>query len=636
MNVATTAKFLEFSAGWSRPVRDPEHDWYRYVPKDLYQNILFRERLIKACEENPELAEEVWCACKRDILFWINAFCFLKEPRDGTGTKFKTFPWITWPAQDWAFTEMQDSLGVENVIAPKSRAVGFTWMVLALFLHAFIFEAESEFGIASENEAKVDKKGKQNTLFAKLDFMLKYQPRFIIAPHDYERKTLLLRHTSNGSLITGYPSTADLNRGGRDRAFLNDELAAFPAGADHSAMNSLRAVTNSQFIVSTYGERDSCAFNTIAEDQKFPGKRIRMTWRDCPPQAAGLYTSHEGKLEIVDKSYPWPKDGEGNIVYPFELDGRYRSPYYDLKTGGLTPQARAREYDVDRKGAGSHALNRQKIEQLAKEQPLSPKFVGVFGFDPDDQTPRFEVQDNGHLSLWCELEDGLPPQQDWYAAGIDIAAGVGGSNSVISVFSRSSGEQVAEYVNNWIDPIKFCNLSVALCKFFRGNDEEGAFMVPECNGSVGKMFMGELDRIGYGNIYQRDVRDEITKRQTKKIGWHNSEGIGTILNELLRAAGFNEATIRSGMVFREMGEYVFRDGKIVHGGAIGSPDESESGDTHGDAAGAAAMAWLGCKAMPVYKSGEPEAGPPFGSIAWFREQEIASKRSKGIFAGGLQ
>lgn len=520
---------------------------------------------------------------------------------------------------------MKASLGVENVFAPKSRAVGFTWMVLALFLHAFIFEAESEFGMASENEAKVDKKGKQNTLFAKLDFLLKYQPRCIINPTDYDRGPLRLCNLRNDSVITGYPSTSELNRGGRDRAFLCDEAAAFPIGADYSALNSLRAVTDSIFMVSTYGERDGCAFNNTAENEQWRGKRIFMTWKDCPPQAAGMYRSRDGVLEIVDQNYPWPRLADGTIDYPFILDGKERSPYYDEKTAGLTPQAVAREYDVDRKASSQRPLPREQIERLAKETPQKPRYVGVMGYDQDDQTPHFEVREGGMLSIWCELLDGAPSREDVFSMGVDTAAGFGGSNSVLSVWNRYNGEQVAEWVWNWTDPIKFANIAKAVGLFFKGA-EEAAYMVPEVNGTVGTQFMGELERIGYPNLHRRETYDEITKRRTRKTGWHNSAGIGTILGQLLSAANSGSAKVRSSLVFKEMLEYVFVNGQIKHGGVAGSPDESESDDTHGDAAGAAAMAWLGCKAMPASKAPAEAEGPPVGSIAWYREQNSHANR----------
>ena len=68
-------------------------------------------------------------------------------------------------------------------------------------------------------------------------------------------------------------------------------------------------------------------------------------------------------------------------------------------------------------------------------------------YDPTDGWKEVE------RGLW--ILDGHPTVSKTYALGGDVAAGVGKDNSVVEVVCLETGEQVAEYVNNSIDPEQF-------------------------------------------------------------------------------------------------------------------------------------------------------------------------------------
>ena len=98
-----SSDFLYYSDAWKRPSRSPENDWYRFVPKERAANLAFRRSLLDAVREDPAFADELWMACKRDLLFFVNAFLYIKEPR---GKQTRVMPWITWPCQDFFLTEL--------------------------------------------------------------------------------------------------------------------------------------------------------------------------------------------------------------------------------------------------------------------------------------------------------------------------------------------------------------------------------------------------------------------------------------------------------------------------------------------------------------------------------------------------
>ena len=113
---------------------------YNQVPKNLKDNLKYRRELL-AWADTPARRRSLWTACKQDILFFINAFCWLYEPRTSRlrGTTSNVIPFITYGYQDDAFLEMHEALGYRDVGVEKSRDLGATWMFLTLCFHGWLF-----------------------------------------------------------------------------------------------------------------------------------------------------------------------------------------------------------------------------------------------------------------------------------------------------------------------------------------------------------------------------------------------------------------------------------------------------------------------------------------------------------------
>ena len=148
-------------------------DFYSQVPKTLVENLEYRRDLL-AWADTPKKQRTLWTACNRDILYFVNAFCWLYEPRASKlrGTKSKIIPFMTYEYQDEAFIKMNESLGIADVGVEKSRDLGATWMFLTLYFYHWVFNPFSSFGLMSRNQDLVDKPGKKDTLMWKLDFLL--------------------------------------------------------------------------------------------------------------------------------------------------------------------------------------------------------------------------------------------------------------------------------------------------------------------------------------------------------------------------------------------------------------------------------------------------------------------------------
>jgi hypothetical protein len=361
---------------------------------------------------------------------------------------------------------------------------------------------------------------------------------------------------------------------------------------------------------------------------------VKVTWKDCPPYWAGAYTTGaDGTVKILNEENPPPAD------YQFILDGQVRSPYFDEKTEGKSREFIAREFNADLEGASTPALDPQAIEKLKGDYAAIPKLRGAITFDEDTHDDAvFHENKNGPLSIWCDFTN-APPADDAYAMGVDVSAGAGASNSVISIFSRSLGHQVAEYVTSTDNAIELAQISKAIGILF-GGIEDQALLNFDAQGQTGGAFRKEIKRIGYTNFYRRKTADTNRDKNKKQIGTGTTKGYGDLLMDVLEACNRGDATIRSEACYSEFGEYVWVKGKIEHGGAISGENDAEGRETHGDRAVAAALAWLACESRPFKKHVvEHKQKIPHGSGAWLikyieAEDEREQERSDSEFIFG--
>ena len=184
-------------------------------PKEREANLEFRRKLLEKCAVDYEMRNAVWFACKHDILFFFNAFCWVYEPRDrydDQGVMLpKKLPFITWPHQDVAIIKIMENLGLRDIITPKSRGEGMSWIACLLSLHQFVFHRMSKIGIVSENEEKAIDADNTDSLFWKINWELDQLPHWMVG----ERGTGFRLHKSkgdfvnenNGSTISGCAAT---------------------------------------------------------------------------------------------------------------------------------------------------------------------------------------------------------------------------------------------------------------------------------------------------------------------------------------------------------------------------------------------------------------------------------------------
>lgn len=501
----------------------------------------------------------MWLACRDDILFYLNAFCWVFEPRDK-----QVYPFITWPFQDKIIRRMVKALGRHDILIEKSRDMGASWMCLAVFEHSWHFEENVSYLLVSRNESFVDDTGNPKALFWKIDFLHKFQPPWLLPK--LTRSSMHLHNDDTGSTIDGESTNKDVARGDRRTAILLDEFAAVENG--YSILNATADATDCRIFNSTPKGTGNAFYDTREKMmQAYPERVLRAHWSEHPHKAEGLY---------------------------YDLDGRPRSPWYDAECQRRPhPQEIAQELDIDYLGSDFQFFDVPTVEKRIKEDCRPPVLRGEVEYGGAECSfVQFLPRNDGHLKLWQLLDvNDLPAQDRNYCVGVDVSTGSGASNSVIVVGDCKTAEIVAEYVNPGIRPEKLAELCFVIANWFGGIDR-GAFVIWEANGP-GKNFGDRLIELGYRNFFYRRNEESMSKKATDTPGWWATpKNKLAVMGEYRRALGESSIIVRSRESLRECLQYVFlKNQTVAHAAAQNTLDPSGARDNHGDRVVATALCY---------------------------------------------
>ena len=626
--------------------------------KSAAMNIQFRRQCVQLGYESHAYAHELWMLCARDPLFFLNTFAYLLETREkqdwNTNDRYgasKVIPFITRGYQDTVIMECVKYLGRQDIVIPKSRETGISWIMIAIAAWDWIFHDQTHIGFVSKDLLSANNPDDPDALFSKFEFLLKHLPFWILSPSDYERNITknTFKNTKNGSSLTAYAAKGDIGRGGRKSWMVADEFHFFEHGEDYQAMDSTVHVTPCRVFVST-ANRDrgmAGAFYDVVSDDTRNGIKIIVDWKDDPDKYRGLYHGElipgtdTYKLVIDDmdfwlpycnfdaeKSFRHPTKPGGN--YPFILDERNRSLYYDhvWNRPGSTPQSVAAELDRNFGGATAQIFNPQLLARAIESvKPITASGDLMRNPEKLDEWMFQKLAVGGMTSLWCNLDDkGNPPKSE-YVAGADVSAGTGGewsSYSALEVIDKKTGNHALEWRSNRLDPIQFAELAVWVCKWFWG-----AYLVPEVNGPLGQLFINKAVRdLKYGNVF-RQIKSQVGYRQTtEKIGYNNSDRGIELLKNMESALRKNRVQLNSTLALNECSRYFMKNGKLVHSAAETTEDGAGMGLAHGDAAIALGCAVFGIDDIPITPAAEVKSEAAYGSFLWRRQQSEARIKSR--------
>ncbi|OHB56124.1 MAG: hypothetical protein A2Y07_01235 [Planctomycetes bacterium GWF2_50_10] len=571
-------------------------------------NLQFRQEMITLGCEDIENARELWIMCARDPLFYINTFVWTYDPRKEPSA----LPMITYDYQDEGIIEVLSAIGKYDLLSEKSRDMGLSWIYIICTEWCWHFKDLQSFLYVSRVQDLVDKTEDPDCLMWKVDFIHKNQPRWLLPA--INRNKLHIYNIDNGSTIDGASTTGEVGRGGRRTAILLDEFASVPEG--HAVLSATRDTTRCRLFNST-----PKGIGTAFYDIKQTGiKKLRFHWSSHPEKKRGLYCCDNGKLVILDEGYGFKSD------YPFILDGKIRSPWYDGEClRAAHPMEIAQELDIDYLGSDFQFFDITVIDRLCAETVRPAYHSGEIQFAEDLALPEFLEIAGGRLSLWIHpCIDGHISDDIVCILAVDTATGTGSSNSCISVGNKRTCEKIAEFASATIKPHELARYAVAMARFFNSG-----FMIWEANGP-GRIFGDTVIELGYRNIYYRANDKSISKKVSDVPGWYSTRDTKlALLGDYRKALSTGEFINRSYPALRECREYIFtQSGTVEHARSINTIDPTGARENHGDRCIADALLYKGMKSISTLR--QETVDVPAGCLM-ARRQEIERKRKEANY-----
>lgn len=567
--------------------------------KDLKANLEYRAKVLALCASDKQAQEEFWIASARDICFWLDTFGWTFAPKFFPDQPHR--PFILWDYQEDALHKILDAIGVHDLLIEKSRDMGASWLVVAAFTHQILFNPSQLFLVGSRKQELVDKTGDPKTILWKGDYLIDKLPIWM-RPRNLRRNLCHIENEDNGSVIDGESTNDDFARGDRRQAILLDEFAAVDNG--HQILSATRDATPCRIFLSTPQGAAGAYYDTRRKlEVENPERILRLHWSLHPIKAKGLYYDEQAKP---------------------------RSPWYDEETRrAASPQEIAQELDIDYAASSFKVLDPKILSQLIAEHPIRPFTRGELTYSPGNVGDWYAV-DSGRLLLWTNVrEDGFPPADDDYVCGCDISMGKSGelsSRSVAAVWSRKTYAKVGEFKTPDLDPADFAEYVIALCKWFRGSNGKGAYLIWESNGP-GHIFQKRItENMRYTNIYYRATEQRVGRPKQKVPGWASTpESKRLLLLDYFKSLRDKRMINRSEEALMECGQYDhFPNGEIAHVRSRNSIDPSATGQNHGDIVIADALA---CRGLQDFQAPEPEEKRHVSPYS-FENRRAAYKRSQ--------
>lgn len=570
--------FPKFPDEWECPITD------LVVPKNPDENLAYRADILAEAENDLELQRELYTACSKSLLYFINAFGWTKrvfEIEDGSATPPEDIhlPYVTWPIQDKHLLALENALDTgKSLLTDKSRDMGATWDHIIFYVHRFIFRQDESHLLLSRKENTVDildgipknypfgPLADPGTLFGKIDYALNRLPKWMLPKMN--RKKLHLVNLDNKSRIDGESANATAGSSDRRNSIFMDEMAKMDEG--ESIKRSTRAVTATRFPCST------------------------------PNGAGTAYSEWRMSGQIPVFIMPWwehPEKGKNRYVFEDELQRfKIRSPWYDKECEECTAKEIAIEVDMDHVGSGNTVFDPTTLtqhKQVFGADALHKRYINFKKGVPDSDVPallstqkkgamsKVAVTPRGKWRIWCQLINGRPDQTKTYTAGVDISKGQGASNSVISIICDQTKMKVAEFADANIKPFELAKVTCAASIWFGGAKQ--MFVIWENNGDPGLGFGDQLmSTYKYPSVYYDRAKGTVAKKVGKRYGWRSDpEKKAVVINSLARAYEHGGFINPSEEALDEALMYIRYDGGGI-GPAILLKESVQARATHGD------------------------------------------------------
>lgn len=278
----------------------------------------------------------------------------------------------------------------------------------------------------------------------------------------------------------------------------------------------------------------------------------------------------------IHKEWMRAEKGEADwkrLFFPWWKHAAYRTALPQDEDGELIPLSwRPEEEEL----AGMYGLDEEQllwrrqrigklgIEKFRREFPASPdeaySVAGATYFKEGDweDVEILSIDNPG----WCVFDN--PHDNDAYAIGVDVAAGVGRDYSVITVMSKLTSSPVAVWRNNAVDPVGLAEQIIDIA-----TEYNGALVLVESN-NFGGIVLNQMRHDGWGKLWKGpDGRDWTTSAKSKTYAFETLKGL-VLSGELRHIDRLTYDELRS-ITVSERGNI-----ELPHNGADGHCDSAVS------------------------------------------------------------
>lgn len=276
-------------------------------PKTTADNYDYRARILDKCLTSETFRAAVYEKCRTDIIFWINSFCWVYEPRPERiktlGYRDAHLLFLTWEFQDkyikWLIERIENG---EDCLTEKSRDMGVSWLTVTVFTWFWMFGgAGNDFLVGSRKSDFVDKQGEMDALMPKIRYQVSRQPRFL-KPRGFVMREhglyMRLINPETGSTISGESNNEYFGTGGRKKAVLFDEFSKWKY-TDESAWQSASDVTDCKIAVSSANGKSN-HFYDLRSGKAGDIKVYRLHWTEHPHKTPDWYENEKKRRSKKD------------------------------------------------------------------------------------------------------------------------------------------------------------------------------------------------------------------------------------------------------------------------------------------------------------------------------------------------
>ena len=278
----------------------------------VMERIMLHDRM----KGDPDFRKLIWEKCKRDPVYFINHFVYTFDDRDDDAG---VVPFVLYDVQVDKIVRPYEQLC--NTKAPdrctigiaKSRAIGYTWVSLALRMWRFLFHDNWSILIGGESRDDVDDGGQgasQQSLFGKIRFMLNELPEFAIEDllgpswrkstgslnEEYNRRYVLKNPLKPRNVIHGKQLSGMFGRGRRYSEIWADEVAH--CEEMENAETSLKQTSNRFTFGSTPKGKGNFFYQAMHGALKFI--RIYIWWAEMPYLDLDWYNAQREQMTDAD------------------------------------------------------------------------------------------------------------------------------------------------------------------------------------------------------------------------------------------------------------------------------------------------------------------------------------------------